>query len=159
MPFIKVSSNDSAPYYVNSDHVRAVTFGDERAYLIFFTAGRHDEPDKLDVSRAAGEYFIGEVEARTAFTTEKIEPLSLASRAAIALRHDFTTGANIDQLAEHLDVPIRVDLLAALGSLIAQNVAIDRNGVYYHRANFTANPDPSDADATKDSDPLADSAR
>ena len=168
--FIKVSDDNAHLFYVNSEHVRGVKLTEQSAILILAPSlnadfAHEETADILIISRAAAEYFLLEVEARSNyFNAGKPPERPLKSRIASTLRYEFPNGANsIDLWRKDLFTGETAgnEFNEAMRELIDEGVVIadGTTNRYHHAANFIPSPDPLTAAVTIGSAPPADNER
>ncbi len=118
------------PRYVNSDHIEHVDA--DNGVLLFANASQ------LNVTPDSAAYFLACVEAKAAHTEEAIEPPSLKSRIAQALRWDYPHGALVSYLTSVLPQETAGEIEDKLAELEAENTAIQIGPFWYHASNRPA---------------------
>ncbi len=161
--FIKVIDDDQRERYINSDHVTDMFLGSEIATLYFSICNRENESYACDITLDSAAYFLSCVEAKSASVEVEIEPPSLKTRIAQALRWDYPNGALVSYLTSAISQNHEGEIEIALAELEIENVAVQHGPFWYHASNRPSASDssfilhPSSLDSTPSPD-LSDEA-
>lgn len=146
MPFVKITTTTDTTTgvrYINTDHI---VIGNPEQYQIQV---RIFGGEVLDLTPESFNYLFTCVDLQAAMLATKLEPLSLQSRIAQALRYDFPQGATSTKLIVFLRVTDSADFQDALTILHSENVIIQTGDFYRHASNSKPSPDPSVSDAER----------